>query len=490
MQPDGTGRRLRRHSSAIPAAGTLQCVRRLLGRLREIQDALDDLSRRCEVPGAALAVGHGEEIFDFATGVVNVDTGVETTTDSVFQIGSNTKLFTATLVMQLVDAGQVTLDAPVRRYLPGFTLADDAAAQHITVRQLLTHTSGIEGDYFEGFGQNDDAIERYVDSLDTIGLVHPPGRLWSYCNSGFVVAGRLVEALTGTPYHQLLRERICGPLGLSRTTVQADEMLAQRCAVGHVPGPGGRPMVPPVILMQYAQAPAGSRTVATAAELVRFVHMHLESGAAPNGDAVLSGAAAAAMQEPQFPRPPISSSPQAQGLGWLMEEWDGKRVIGHGGGTIGQLSFLESVPEERLTVALQTNSVSGGLLWRKLGGWLFEELAGLRMATPLRPPTPSPELPLGRYTGTYERLGVRHVIAEDDGHLVVRTEMTGPLTQVNPQGPPPPLRLRPIDEERFAVRMNGEEAVVVFTDFERGRPNYLFAGRVARRRRRRRRPPG
>lgn len=171
-------------------------MRRLVDRLRSVQDALDALARRHLVPGATLAIGLGDELFDFATGVLNVGTGVETTTDSVFQIGSNTKLVTTTLVMQLVDEGLVELDDPVRKYLPDFALADPRAAGEITVRQLLTHTSGIQGDYFKGFGRGDDAIERYVVSLADIDLVHAPGQFWSYCNSGFVVAGRLAEVVT------------------------------------------------------------------------------------------------------------------------------------------------------------------------------------------------------------------------------------------------------------------------------------------------------
>ena len=457
-------------------------MRRLVGQLRSVQDALDALARRYHVPGATLAVARGDELFDFATGVLNVATGVETTTSSVFQIGSNTKLFTTTLVMQLVDSGQLGLDAPVRRCLPDFALADPTAANEITIRQLLTHTSGIQGDYFKDFGRGDDAIERSVASLADVDLVHRPGQFWSYCNSGFVVAGRVAEVIAAIPYNELLKEKICRPLGLVRTTVLAEETIAQRCAVGHFHDPGGKPLVPPVVMMGYAQAPAGSRATSTAAELVRFAQMHLNSGLAPGGERVLSAASVAAMQQPQVGKPETSTAPLAQGLGWAIEEWDGRRVIGHNGGTIGQSSFLRVVPEDDLVVALLTNSAAAVRLWLDLGRWLLEELAGLKMPTsPQAPPTP-PNLPLSRYTGTYERFGVRQVVAEEDDGLVVRTELTDFPPELRPQGPPPPVRLRPIDESRFAIRVGGVDDVVVFLEFERGRPGYLFAGgRAARR---------
>ena len=453
----------------------------LVARLTDIQQRLDTLSRLHRVPGAVLAIGSGDELLDFSTGVVNASSSVETTADSIFQIGSNTKLFTTTLAMQLVDSGDLDLDEPVKAYLPGFALADDTAADEITTRHLLTHTSGIQGDYFQGFGRGDDAVELYVDSLRDIDLVHRPGQLWSYCNSAFVVAGRLVECLTGAPYREVLQDRLLKPLGLTRTTILLEDMIAHRCAVGHVADPRGAPTVPPVVVMEYAHAPAGSRTTATAAELVRFAQMHLNRGAGPDGERILSEDSVQQMQTFQVSMPATSTAPSTHGLGWRIHDWDGKTVIGHGGGTIGQLSFLEAIPEDDLVVVLLTNSTTGGLLWRDLGRWLFQELAGVEMAGAPRPSDPPPELPLDRYTGTYERLGVRDTVTVENDGLVVRTELSGPITELAPGEPEPPVRLYPIDQERFACHVNGQDDCVAFLEFERGRPGYLFSGRVSKR---------
>ena len=454
----------------------------LLTRLGDVQNALNTLARRHKVPGATLAIARDEELLDFATGVINAETGVETTPDSIFQIGSNTKLLTTTLVMQLVDAGEVELDAPVRKYLKDFVLDDPTAADEITVRQLLTHTSGIQGDYFKGFGRGDDAIERYVDSLGGIDLVHRPSELWSYCNTGFVVAGRLAEVVAGQPYHQLLAERIFTPLGMGSTTIRVEEMVSKRCAVGHVPGPNGRPMVPPVVVMEYAQAPAGSLTTSTAAEMVRFVQMHLRAGAGPNGSPVLSAASVKAMQEPQVSLPAGGDADQRMGLGWLMGTWSGKRVIGHGGGTIGQLSFLQCLPDESFVVVLLTNSATGGLLWRDLGRWLFDELAGVSLPETPKATEPPPALDLDKYTGVYSRYGVRATVTRDGEGLSMLQELTDELSELQVAQPPaPPVRLRPIDKERFAAKMGGVDGVVAFLGFQGGRPGYLFAGRAARR---------
>lgn len=156
---------------------------------------------------------------------------------------------------------------------------------------------------------------------------------------------------------------------------------------------------------------------------------------------------------------------------------------------IGQLSFLQAIPEDDVVVALLTNSVNGGLLWRDLGRWLFQELAGVEMAGFPPPADPLPELALERYAGTYERLGLRHIVSVEEGGLMLRTEMSGPLDELRQGVPERPVRLRPIDHERFAGRVNGQDVVLAFLEFERGRPGFLFSGRAARRVASRRRRP-
>ena len=187
------------------------------------QERLGELAERHRVPGAVLGVlrlrPEGEdELVETAWGVLNLETGVETTTDSVFQIGSITKTWIATMAMQLVDEGVLRLDDPVRRVLPELRLADREAAAQVTMRHLLAHTSGIDGDIgHEASGE--EAVAKYVAALAGVGQTHPPGATWSYCNSGYVIAGRVVEALTGGTWDQAVRERLTirwGSGGLGR----------------------------------------------------------------------------------------------------------------------------------------------------------------------------------------------------------------------------------------------------------------------------------
>ena len=185
-----------------------------------ISEKLPALLAEHKVPGAAIGVYAGGEVFDFASGVLSHATGVEATADSVFQIGSITKTWTATLVMQLADEGLLDLDATVVEYLPDFGLADSEAARTMTVRQLLSHTAGFEGDIFTDTGWNDDCVEKYVATLKTDPQLFPPGEMFSYNNAGFCVLGRIIEVLRGKPFDQALREHLFAPLGLTHAATE------------------------------------------------------------------------------------------------------------------------------------------------------------------------------------------------------------------------------------------------------------------------------
>ncbi len=452
----------------------------LASKIVEVQAALEALAKQHKVPGASLGIMSGDERVEFSTGVANMNTGAPVTPSTLFQIGSNTKVYTATLVMQLVDDGLIELDAPVKRYLPGLELGDRKARDAITVRMLLTHTSGIEGDYFEDYGRGDDGIERYVESLKEIGQIHSPTEMWSYCNSGWVLLGRLVEVMRDQPYHQVLRERLLKPIGAHRTTVLMEEMLATSCAVGHMVTPDApAPVVPPSVMMSPSQAPAGSMTASTTAEVLAFVRMHLDGGRARDGTPVLSAKNAKAMQQPQA-KLPRSSLGDAMGLGWILADWDGERMIGHGGGTIGQQSFLHVLPDRRFAVVLLTNSTGGGFLWRDLGRYVVSEFAGVHMPELPKLPEVPPKVDLTKYVGEYRRLAIEMDLTTEDGTLVAEVKGTGPLASL---APPQKGVGRPIDREVFLINISGADTIAQFMDFDRnGRPRYLHVGgRVSRR---------
>jgi CubicO group peptidase (beta-lactamase class C family) len=204
------------------------------------------LAAEHEVPGASVAVLIGDDVVEATCGVINTRTGEPVTPDTLFMIQSITKVITATLVLQLVDDQLAGLDDLVSDHLPGFRTADPEAGARVTVRHLLTHTGGFEGDLWAATTSGEDALQRFVENLVRHAPQHSaPGDRFSYCNAGFGVLGRLIEVQRGMTYEQALRRYLTEPLGVDEVAFSADQALAFRTAIGHVrpePGAAQRPL--------------------------------------------------------------------------------------------------------------------------------------------------------------------------------------------------------------------------------------------------------
>ena len=181
-----------------------------------------DLVAEHKVPGAAVAVLKDGEIIDAAAGVLSTSTRVDVTTDSVFQIGSITKVWTATLVMQLVDEGLLDLDAPDPRYLPEFRLAGRGRGGIHHDATAAQPPGRLRGRCVHRHGRGDDAIEKYVGVIAGVPQLFTPGELFSYNNVGFSVLGRLVEVLRGKSWEQALVDHI---VDAARTHPRRSERL-------------------------------------------------------------------------------------------------------------------------------------------------------------------------------------------------------------------------------------------------------------------------
>ncbi|HEU5474731.1 MAG TPA: serine hydrolase domain-containing protein [Actinophytocola sp.] len=400
-----------------------------------LDERLPTLLREYGVPGAAWAVLYGGEVVDGAGGLLSTATRVEATVDSVFQIGSVTKLWTSTLVMQLVDEGEVELEAPVRTYLPEFRVADEAAAGRITVRQLLNHTAGFEGDIFTDTGMGDDCLEKYVANLHGVPQLFPPGEQFSYNNAGYCVLGRLVEVLRGRPYDECLREHLIGPLGLTHTAPGPYEAIMFRAAVGHVqPEPDAGYVPAPVWALARSNAPAGSTLAMRPRDLVAFARMHLEDGRAADGTQVLAPGTAARMQTREVDLPALGLMGTSWGLGFERFDTPAGTITGHDGNTIGQSAFLRMVPDAGLAVALVANGGDAVSLYRDVAGHVLGELTGVALP-PLPVPPPDPRrIDAERYVGTYSaEVFDLTVSQDDDGRIWVEQVPKGVFAELGGQ---------------------------------------------------------
>jgi CubicO group peptidase (beta-lactamase class C family) len=427
------------------------------------QDRLALLADKHGVPGASLAILDGDEIAEAAYGVLNIRTGVEATPDSLFQIGSITKVWTATLVMQLVDEGRLDLDEPVVTYLPGFKVADAEVTRTVTTRHLLAHTSGIDGDLFLDTGRGDDAVSKYVDACASLGQNHPLGATMSYCNSGYTVLGRLVEVLRDQTWDTVLRERLLAPLGLDSAGTLPEEALLHRAATGHITPPGGELQVTPQWGIYRSAGPAGL-IHATARQTLAFAQLHLADGVAPDGTRVLSAESARAMREPQVEVPDRWTLGSHWGLGWILMTW-GRPVYGHDGNTLGQAGFLRIVPDAGVAVCLLANGGHARDLFIDLFGEILGELAGVEMPARLEPAATPPDVDLTRYAGDYAREGVEMTLTVEGQGLQARLRSTSALAEALGSEDPPPMQVLPVTDDVFVAKGPDDESWTPFVFF-------------------------
>jgi CubicO group peptidase (beta-lactamase class C family) len=427
------------------------------------QDRLALLADKHGVPGASLAILDGDEIAEAAYGVLNIRTGVEATPDSLFQIGSITKVWTATLVMQLVDEGRLDLDEPVVTYLPGFKVADAEVTRTVTTRHLLAHTSGIDGDLFLDTGRGDDAVSKYVDACASLGQNHPLGATMSYCNSGYTVLGRLVEVLRDQTWDTVLRERLLAPLGLDSAGTLPEEALLHRAATGHITPPGGELQVTPQWGIYRSAGPAGL-IHATARQTLAFAQLHLADGVAADGTRVLSTESARAMREPQVEVPDRWTLGSHWGLGWILMTW-GRPVYGHDGNTLGQAGFLRIVPDAGVAVCLLANGGHARDLFIDLFGEILGELAGVEMPARLEPAATPPDVDLTRYAGDYAREGVEMTLTVEGQGLQARLRSTSALAEALGSEDPPPMQVLPVTDDVFVAKGPDDESWTPFVFF-------------------------
>ncbi|MEO8538719.1 MAG: serine hydrolase domain-containing protein [bacterium] len=421
----------------------------------ELHDLVVPLLERWKVPGIAIATWEDGRVRSAAFGKANLEAGYDVTPDTMFQIGSITKVFTATAFMQLVDGWQVDLDAPVTRYLPDFRLSVPEATEMLRVRHLLTHHTGFWGDDFRDYGEGDDAVAKGVTAIAGIRQLTMPGENWAYCNGGFKVLGAIMERFAGKPFEEIVRDQVFKPLGLDRSTFRADEAVTFPVAVGYNTLTTPEPVVARPYAIPRSANPAGA-IIGTVGELLKFAEFHLGDGVA-GGRRVLSAGALAEMQKKQVN---AANMAPAWGLGWWLQDASGTKTIGHGGSTNGHRANLVVVPERRLAIASLTNGSNGTAVNRAVERHLMA-----KFGVPRTDPQEGhlPEAALQNFAGTYYSPGGDMTITAEGGRLTIDTVARNALTGAEYRAP-----------VRHAEPIGDLEFVVKDTDMEGSRFDFMM----------------
>lgn len=371
------------------------------------------------VPGFVAGVYHAGEQIVIAHGTANVATGAAMLEDTGFLFGSVTKVLTTTLVLQQVERGLLDLDAPVVQYLPEFALTAPGATDKILVRHLISHTNGIDADLFFPDAKGRDALKTYVEGLaSSCGTLFEPGEQLSYSNGGMIVAGRLLEVVTGMTFPELLERRIYAPVGMKNSSTSAEQAILRSTAVGHFLNPETMAAVPTsMFMLPDTWGPAGGTPIGTIADLLAFGRTHLAGGVSPSGTRVLSTESTTLMQQVSHDMATPNVPPM--GLGWVRYPFGDATVLAMSGASPGGVSILCVVPEHDLVFTAYGNTSGAIMLHDQILQRLLVERLGVQIPTLIT--ESEPDVDLTPYVGTYRSNQLRIDVSIVDGQLEERT---------------------------------------------------------------------
>lgn len=379
----------------------------------ELVAIVEDVSASQGGAGFGLAVHQGGQLIEASAGVANPELGIAMTDDTLIQIGSTAKLYNAILVMRLVETGVLDLDRPVVEFVESLRLADAEATKTITLRHLLSMTSGMDGGSFDDHGSDKGCLARFVDTLGELRHLFPPGAGFSYSNAGVVLAGFAAECATGRRWDDLLREEILIPAGLERTETLMDGLVFHRVAVGVDPdGDVLRPWT-----MTRSLGPAGSGAAASAGDLASFGALFLSEGRSAYGSSVVSAETIALMTEPVvdvatgFPAEKWCLGPGRTDTGTHL-------VYGHPGFNMSGGSVLWWVPELGISVGCATNAPASYAGVLECARQVISRSGGRPPGDPVADPT-QPIDHMREFTGVYDSQFLRYEVKIEDGQLLL-----------------------------------------------------------------------
>jgi CubicO group peptidase (beta-lactamase class C family) len=335
--------------------------------------------RKYSIPGVAVGVIHKGKRYIKGYGVTNVDYPVPVDGDTLFRIGSTTKTFTGTAAMRLVDRGRLDLDARVREYLPDFATSEPSVARRVTVRQLLNHSAGWLGEDYADMGRGDDALERYVTGIAQLPQLTPVGKVFACNNAALVLAGRVIEAASGSTYEEAVGKLVLDPLRLHHSRFFSDEVIGFNVAASHAIV-DGEPVVDTSIWRAPRTLDPTGGLISSVRDQLRYAAFHLGDGRAPDGTRLLTKKSLIEMRSNPGPGGTLFVELDGMGVSWqLRPSAQGVRIVQHGGDYPGQFSGFIMVPERGFALTVLTNSEGGVKLTSDLfiDDWALRRFAGV-----------------------------------------------------------------------------------------------------------------
>lgn len=443
-------------------------------KFRKIAKKIVSEMKRLDVPGVAIGIWDKGREHTAGFGITSIEHPLPVTPDTLFQTGSISKTFTATVLMTLVEQGKVDLDAPVRKYIKDFRVQDENVSKKVTVRHLLTHTGGWVGDYFNNFGDGDDSLTKAVQDIAKLPQIQPLGTIWSYNNTGFNVASRIIEVATKKPYEKAVQEMIFDPLGLEMSFFYPSDILfTHRFVVGHQKVKGKVEVARPWAIGRAGNGVGG--VVSTVKDLLKYARFHMSSGKKN----VITSKSLRAMRVPQ-----VDAGPRGMmGITWFIRDAGRFKVYAHGGATNGQQAYFFFIPDKDFACAILTNSDDGGIITAGTYGLVLETYFNVILNSP--EPIEVPAQELKEYAGRY-RIGTECFDIKVRGKYLMyhHLPLGGFPTPDSPPGPAmPPMRFQFYEKDKvIGLDEPYKGALGDILRDEKGRVEYFRVGGRAHKR--------
>lgn len=311
-------------------------------------DALLQKVYKANEPGAAVLVKkQGQVIFRHGYGLADMELGVPVEPDMVFRLGSITKQFTAVAILILAEQGKLSLQDDITKFLPDYPTQEKT----ITVEHLLTHTSGIKSytDLPEWFPllRKDMTLKEIIDLFKDKPMEFSPGERWKYCNSGYILLGAIIEKISGETYEAFLQKHIFDQLGMNHSYYGSASRIIPRRIPGYSKGSSGFENAP---YLSMTQPYAAGSLLSSVDDLAVW------------NEALLSGKLIKReiLEKAFTPYKLKDGTDTGYGYGWSISNYEGQRIIEHGGGIMGFTTYALLLPEDQIFVALLTNSAIEG----------------------------------------------------------------------------------------------------------------------------------
>ena len=423
----------------------------------ELEKTIADEMAATRTPGAALAIVAGDKIiFAKGFGTTSVEGGSAVTADTLFRMGSTTKMFTAAALLTLADAGKIRLDAPLASYLKNLPPKVSA----LTAHRLLSQSSGLRDLPPTVFSNDDAGLGQNIKAWKDDVFFTEPNKIYSYSSANYWLAGYLAEEVYGKPYADVLAEIVFRPLGMTRSCVRPTEAMTFPLALGHQAQTGAASLIRPID-NNAAKYPGGSM-FSSVNELSRWAIAMLGGGRL-DGKQALPERVVEALRKPQFYLP--GEERAFYGYGLLGYTDRGVRTVSHGGASRGYGSTVFFAPDEKIAVIVLANT-SGQTLPKS-------RRKAMEMFLPLKAEAATSEPPklavsaeeIKRYLGKYEHAPQTWEVFEKDGRLFLRED--GKDYELTRTG-----------KNVFSY----EQGEVLFVENEKGEFEHIFMGLYAARR--------